>query len=626
MAAKSMRELKRKRLLLFFLIAILLPAAALILLGWRVVRQEAELANSRAAEERRTAVEQLRRELSARLEAITLQEINRRIRAPGSPVPDRPADPSIVLVTTFDGDRMLLPWASNEKRSAPSPQFDEARQKGELLEFRSDNAVAALVAYRKAVAAAKSPREKCAARLMSGRVLVKGGRIKEAAATYQAMLQDCGDASDDFGIRFRLYAAERLITACKDSGAAFAHLIEAADTVRWMSPQDAYLVRSLLAPATDERAQQARRNIESQLQRMDQVSALGREFPRIMPLATSNWVAFGDPPWLVSIPQADDQQPRFVFVVSARELAPPMAALVSKETETSVPLGSGFSGLRVDWQPGRFATPRSMPASLYAAALALIIGATVLGGYLVLRDVNRDLRVAELRTQFVASVSHELKTPLTAVRMFAETLSMGRAKDDRTRQEYLATIMNESERLSRLVDNVLDFSKIEQGRKVYHMRPASLPDVVRSAAQAMQYPLEQLGFKLTVSIDENIPATEVDTDALQQAILNLLSNAMKYSGSSPAIEMTLRQDDKQAVIEVIDHGIGIPQDEQPRIFEKFYRVRSPETVSVAGTGLGLTLVKHTVEAHGGRVEVRSAPGEGSTFSIRLPLGGREGQT
>jgi signal transduction histidine kinase len=625
MTAKSMRELKRKRLLLFFLIAILLPASALIVLAWRLVRQEAELANSRAGEERRTAVEQLRRELSARLEAITLQEINRRIRAPGSPGTERPSDPSIVLVTTLDGDRMRLPWVSTEKRSHPTQQFDEARQRGELLEFRNDNPAAALVAYSQAVAAAKSPGEKCAAQLMSGRVLLKAGRVQAATATYLTMLQECGDVSDDFGIRFRLYAAERLINACKDSGAAFADLIKVAADMRWMSPQDAFLVRSLLAPASDERAPQARKNIERKLQQIDQVSALAKEFPRILPLAVSDWVALGEEPWLVSMSPEDEKAPRFVFVVSARELAPPMAVLVSKDTETSIPLGNGFSGLNVEWQPGRFAAPRAMPASLYVAALSLIIGATVLGGYLVLRDVNRDLRVAELRTQFVASVSHELKTPLTAVRMFAETLSMGRAKDERSRQEYLATIMNESERLARLVDNVLDFSKIEQRRKVYHMRPASLADVVRSAAQAMQYPLEQLGFKLTVSIDESIPSIEADPDALQQAILNLLSNAMKYSGSSPAIELNLRSGEREAVIEVIDHGIGIPQDEQPRIFEKFYRVRSKETESVAGTGLGLTLVKHTAEAHGGRVEVSSAPGQGSTFSMHLPLGGREVQ-
>src|SRR6185369_12319510 len=140
-----------------------------------------------------------------------------------------------------------------------------------------------------------------------------------------------------------------------------------------------------------------------------------------------------------------------------------------------------------------------------------------------------------------------------------------------------------SERLTRLVDNVLDFSKIEQGKKVYHMKPTALADVVRSAARAMQYPLAQAGFSLSVSIDDQLPAIEADGDALQQAILNLLSNAMKYSGRASPIELRLAREDGEAVIQVTDHGIGISQEEQPHIFEKFYRVQSPQTEAVGGT-------------------------------------------
>jgi len=219
----------------------------------------------------------------------------------------------------------------------------------------------------------------------------------------------------------------------------------------------------------------------------------------------------------------------------------------------------------------------------------------------------------------VASVSHELKTPLTAIRMFAETLALGRTRDEATRSEYLETIVDESERLARLVDNVLDFSKIEQGKKIYRMRPTALPDVVRSAARAMRYPLSQQGFDLNVSIDETLPALSADPDALEQAILNLLSNAMKYSKTSKQIDLSCSRYNGDAVIAVTDHGIGIDASDQPRIFEKFYRVRSPDTDLIAGTGLGLTLVKHIAQSHGGSVDVQSAPGRGSTFSIRFPI-------
>jgi signal transduction histidine kinase len=219
----------------------------------------------------------------------------------------------------------------------------------------------------------------------------------------------------------------------------------------------------------------------------------------------------------------------------------------------------------------------------------------------------------------VASVSHELKTPLTAIRMFAETLSLGRTRDEQARSEYLETIVSESERLARLVDNVLDFSKIEQGKKIYRMRPTALPDVVRSAARAMQYPLAQQGFSLNVSVDDELPSLPGDADALEQAILNLLSNAVKYSGEGRQIDLCCARRNGDAVIAVTDQGIGIATGDQPRVFEKFYRVRSSNTELIAGTGLGLTLVKHIAQAHGGSVDVESSPGRGSTFSIRIPV-------
>jgi signal transduction histidine kinase len=224
-----------------------------------------------------------------------------------------------------------------------------------------------------------------------------------------------------------------------------------------------------------------------------------------------------------------------------------------------------------------------------------------------------------MRSQFVSSVSHELKTPLTAIRMFAETLRLGRLQNQQTREEYLDTIVNESQRLTRLLNNVLDFSKIEKGKKIYRPQPASLPEVIKAAARAMDYPLSQQGFKLNVEIEEGLPPASLDRDALEQALLNLLHNAMKYSDDSRKIDLRLRRHGNHALIQVIDRGVGIAPQEQKKIFAKFYRVPSQENERLPGTGLGLSLVHHIVTAHGGRVEVESAPGKGSTFSISLPL-------
>ena len=203
--------------------------------------------------------------------------------------------------------------------------------------------------------------------------------------------------------------------------------------------------------------------------------------------------------------------------------------------------------------------------------------------------------------------------------MFAETLAMGRYRDECTRSEYLETIVNESERLARLVDNVLDFSKIEQGKKIFRLRPVRLEDIAGSAVRAMQFPLAQQGFKLHFSAEEDLPEIQADADAIQQAILNLLTNAMKYSGDSREIDLRLYARNGDAVIEVVDRGLGLAPEEQKHIFEKFYRAPSHESQLIAGTGLGLTLVAHIAKAHHGRVEVESAPGAGSRFSIMIPF-------
>jgi signal transduction histidine kinase len=203
--------------------------------------------------------------------------------------------------------------------------------------------------------------------------------------------------------------------------------------------------------------------------------------------------------------------------------------------------------------------------------------------------------------------------------MFTETLRLDEEVDSQTRGEYLDTILHESERLSRLVDNVLDFGNIERGKKSYRFRPVRLDEVVEGAARTIQYPLDRAGFVLDVDVEHDLPPVAGDSDALQQAILNLLTNAMKYSGESRQIRMSLDRKDGHARIQVQDRGIGIATADQARIFDRFYRVTTRENQHIPGAGLGLTLASHIVKAHDGTLEVQSTPGAGSTFTIQLPL-------
>jgi len=288
---------------------------------------------------------------------------------------------------------------------------------------------------------------------------------------------------------------------------------------------------------------------------------------------------------------------------------------------TGQKLDNRFPGLVISFPLGGQGGASEESQQFYAVSLLLVVSVTLLGWYLVLRDTLSESRIAAMRSQFVSSVSHELKTPLTAIRMYAETLQMRGSTDPQIQREFLNTIVNESERLTRLLNNVLDLSRIERGQRNYHFQPTTLGDVVRSAARTMHFPLSEQGFELSVEIHDELPSVRIDRDALEQAILNLLSNAMKYSGDSRMIALTLRSKDGSALIQVVDHGIGIALEERKRIFETFYRVASPENRAISGTGLGLALIAHTAEGHGGTVDVASMPGEGSTFSIRIPLNG-----
>ena len=255
------------------------------------------------------------------------------------------------------------------------------------------------------------------------------------------------------------------------------------------------------------------------------------------------------------------------------------------------------------------------------AIILAMFGVIVFAVAFALRFILHEMALADLKSTFVSNVSHELKTPLALIRLFSETLEMGRVADREKEKEFLRVIGKESERLTHLIDNVLDVGRIEQGRKTYRMRPTDLGRVVRETLAAYEFQLKEKGFRVETAIAEDLPVVNADPDALIQALINLLDNSIKYSRERKVMRIGLREEDGHAVISVEDQGVGIPPREQDKIFEEFYRVERGLVHTVKGSGLGLSLVKHIVEAHGGRVRVESRPGEGSRFSIFLPLEG-----
>jgi signal transduction histidine kinase len=263
---------------------------------------------------------------------------------------------------------------------------------------------------------------------------------------------------------------------------------------------------------------------------------------------------------------------------------------------------------------------------LQAFTLSILTVVFLAAGLLIaIRVMMREAKLIREKSDFVSNVSHELKTPLALIRMFAETLELGRVKDRTRAQEYYRIIVAESRRLTQLINNILDFAAIESGQRKYDFVACDPAEIVVEVVENYRAALVNAGFALTVDVTDRAPTANVDREAFAQVIVNLLENAVKYSDAVKEIAVRVYEDDGGVTFEVADRGIGIPYDEQEKIFEKFHRVGNSLVHNVKGSGLGLSLVKEIVAAHGGAVRVASAPGVGSRFTVRLPTLRRTGE-
>ncbi len=284
-------------------------------------------------------------------------------------------------------------------------------------------------------------------------------------------------------------------------------------------------------------------------------------------------------------------------------------------------LEAGFPGLMLAMK-FRGTTVEAIGQHFLRTSFLVLGGLSLLlagGIFLTYRGVNKEMELAKIKSDFVSNVSHELRTPLALIRLYAETLELGRVPNPEKQQEYYCTIRKESERLTALINNILDFSRIEAGRKEYDFRRTDLRELVRTTLESYRYQIEQQGFRFEENIANDVPPVFVDREAIARSLLNLVNNAIKYSSNDRYLAVNLRRTNGSVRLEVVDHGIGIPCDEQAKIFEKFYRVCDPLVHNTKGSGLGLCLVQHIARAHGGEVSVESVPGKGSMFSLVLPV-------
>jgi signal transduction histidine kinase len=249
-----------------------------------------------------------------------------------------------------------------------------------------------------------------------------------------------------------------------------------------------------------------------------------------------------------------------------------------------------------------------------------ILSLLIIGGLALTKHiVSKEMALARLKSDFVSNVSHELRTPLALIRLYAETLELGRITTQEKKQQYYRIIRKESERLTALINNILDFSRIEAGAKEYEFRETDIAQLVHNTLDSYRYQIEQQGFAYEESIDANLPKVRVDREAIARALVNLVNNALKYSAQEKFLGVKLYRDNSLVKLEVADRGIGISRRDQSKIFEKFYRAGDPLVHNTKGSGLGLPLVRHITEAHGGEIAVESTPGNGSKFILSLPL-------
>lgn len=333
-----------------------------------------------------------------------------------------------------------------------------------------------------------------------------------------------------------------------------------------------------------------------------------------------------------SLPKFFDERAMENLVVSVRDGMDRTVWGAGFEEEGGHRLDGAIPFIFSNWRISlgtRFTTPEQIAQSNFMLNITLssLVAVTLLAGIVMaLRTADREVKLSRMKSDFVSNVSHELRTPLASIRVFGEFLRLGRVEDRAKTREYGEFIETESRRLTQLIDNILDFSKIESGAKTYDFETVAIDDVVAGTVHHLQLSLRHKGFNLEYEPSPGpVPEVRVDPNAVAQALANLVDNAVKYSNGAKKVKVSLERKDSAVVIAVADKGIGISRAEQKKIFERFHRVGTSLIHDVKGSGLGLSIVNHIIQAHGGRVTVESALGRGSIFSIHIPVSERPGE-
>jgi len=633
-----------RRLLLIFVTTILAPGVILAGFGLLALKQERLRAESEARDNLRVFAENLGRRLELDLTKWqqAAVDVARSGSADPSQWPERVRDavmtPGVGVVLLGSRERaesyprgqLLYELTAAAEDFAPrqlSPRFTEA----ESLERRKqwDRAIPL---YQQLVRSTE-PAERAEALFALGRTMKRAARRDEALRAFQRLAQEPS-------VRIGMFPSDlrALGEIASDGGpdqrrdasfVVYRGLVEG----RWRLDKVVYSFYSEQLGGSLPQNEETRRLREQEAQKL----ALGLAVERFLetPLALSvengsGAIAF----W--------SERPFAAIVLGAPYVRDHLLPDVDRDDVSlalSMPTGERLAGspspddplagtYQLQWDvPLRLQVWRTDPAALlkavdrrqqlYLAMLAVLVTLLGFGGYITLRTVRAELAVAQMKSDFVSTVSHEFRSPLASINQLGEMLRDGIVGDDSRRQEYYGMIVTESQRLRRLVENVLDFARMEDGRKQYRFEAVDSAGWLREVADDFQAQVAPRGFAVETDIPSDLPPIVVDRENLATAVKNLLDNAVKYSPESRTVRLEAQANGDGISIAVRDRGIGIGEEDRPRIFDKFYRGAGELSREVKGVGLGLTLVHQIVSAHGGTIDVESRQGEGSTFTIRL---------
>jgi len=667
MVARRPGWLPPGRTVVLFVAVAAVSVVALIWMGARLLTQERALEAQRLQERREAAADRV----VAALEQVLLAE-ERRLANPG--VPDLAAsDDLLVIVAGLTGIKVrpekAIPFypVMPAARDAPSELYSPA----ERLEFIERDHTRAIAVLRSQTAS-PDPSVRAGARLRLARNLRKAGRPDEALEVFADLSEDTGTVS---GLPAGLVGRSARCLLLEELGRRdelrreAGELREALASGKWTLDRDAYLHYAGQAarwlnqkpPADDgrqalaeavcwlwENVRATRKGDTFLFERpgeekaedkegvtSSQADSMGRRSLRFQGTpVTVLWRASGDEVTALVAGPRYQQRRWFDPVVTASDFSsvrigvsdrgsgpifgtPPAAGLpttLRSATATALPWDISVATADPDSALSGFAQRRRF----MIFGLALVVLFVIAASYFAGRAVSRELAAATLQTDFVSAVSHEFRTPLTSMKQFTEMLVEDDDLPPEERRAYYRAQDRATRRLSRLVESLLDFGRMEAGARPYRLEGLDAGELVKTVVEEFRQEGGCNSFSIECAVPEGAVPIDGDREALAQALWNLLDNAVKYSGDSRTVGVEVDDGGKLVAIRVRDQGLGITPAERRRIFEKFARGSSAAAAGVKGTGIGLAMVRHIVDAHGGRVKVESQPGDGSTFTIELP--------